>query len=113
MRRLILLPLCLVASPLLAAERVPAISQRAPGDAAIACPQHGPGFVQIPGTSTCMRLSGRVRSEYVTSSRRVSREDIAGLSTRGSVAVDSRTDTAYGPLRSYVRLRAGSDTGRP
>jgi hypothetical protein len=75
-----------------------------------ACPQHGAGFVQVPGSTTCVRISGRVTSEYATATRHISRDQIAGFGTSGRVAVDARTDTAYGPLRSYVRVRAGSGT---
>lgn len=77
------------------------------------CSRHGPGFVEIPGTSTCIRIGGRVRSEYGTAVRQVLRDDMAAFRSSGAVSVDSRTDTAYGPLRSYVRLRAGRDAGRP
>jgi|SRR4051812_8333975 hypothetical protein len=74
--------------------------------AARECPQYGPGFVQVPGTATCVRIGGRVASEYGTSTRRNARG--SGFGTSGRVAVDTRTDTAYGPLRTYVRVRAGS-----
>lgn len=103
------LALALIASgsivPALAAERL------APVDSARACLRHGLGFVEVPGTGTCIRIGGRVRSEAGTASRRVSRDDVAGLRNQGMVAVDTRTDTAYGPLRSYVRMRAGQNTG--
>ncbi len=90
-----------VASPGLGRDRA------GPVDAVRSCPRYGPGFVEVPGTSTCIRIGGRVRSEYGASSRRVAREDIAGFRNGGQVSVDTRTDTAYGPLRSYVRVRAG------
>lgn len=74
-----------------------------------ACPQYGAGFVEVPGTSTCIRISGRVRSDYVVTSgrRRINRDDIAGFSPSGSVAADVRTQTSAGPLRAYVRMRGG------
>ncbi|WP_375460175.1 porin [uncultured Enterovirga sp.] len=93
----------LAATPAFAAERVRAEPARA-------CPGRGPGFVEVPGTSTCIRISGRARSDYVATSRRVGRDDVPGFRSSGRVAVDTRTDTAYGPVRSYVRLRAGQDT---
>jgi hypothetical protein len=74
--------------------------------AARECPQYGPGFVQVPGTATCVRVGGRVTSEYGTSTRRNTRG--SGFGTSGRVSVDTRTDTAYGPLRTYVRVKAGS-----
>lgn len=92
-------------APANALERVPV------PDPVRACPRYGPGFVEVPGTSTCMRVGGRVRSEYTTGTRQVSRDQIAGFGTSGRVSVDTRTDTAYGPLRSYVRVGVGSRTG--
>ena len=79
------------------------------GEPTLACPRHSPGFIEIPGTSTCIRIGGRVRSEYGASARRVSRHDIAGFGASGRVSVDSRTDTAYGPVRTFVRVKVRSD----
>lgn len=76
-----------------------------------ACLRYGPGFVQMPGSTTCIRIAGRVRSEYGTGRRTFYRRDRAGFATSGTVSVDTRTDTAYGPLRTLVRMRAGQATG--
>jgi hypothetical protein len=75
------------------------------------CPQHGPGFVQVPGTATCIRLGGRVATEYGASARRTSRGSSA-FGTGAQVSADTRTETPYGPLRGYVRMRAGSRLDR-
>lgn len=74
-----------------------------------ACPQYGAGFVQVPGTATCIRIGGRVRADYVVTSRRrsISRDQVSGFSPSGSVSADVRTETGMGPLRAYVRTRAG------
>ena len=72
-----------------------------------ACPQYGAGFVQVPGSSTCIRVGGRVRADYVVTSGRSSRDRASGFSPSGSVSADVRTDTAAGPLRAYVRVRGG------
>lgn len=91
----------------------PALAAERPGapEAARPCPRHGPGFVEVPGTATCVRIGGRVRAEAGTGTRRIAREDIAGLGASGRVSVDTRTDTAYGPVRTFVRLKAGPSTG--
>jgi hypothetical protein len=91
--------------PAAALERVPV------PDPVRACPRYGPGFVEVPGSRTCMRVGGRVRSEYTTGTRRVSRDQIAGFGTSARVSLDTRTDTEYGPVRSYVRVRAGTRSG--
>ena len=97
-------PLCL-ADPAFARDLAPV------AEPVRSCPRHGPGFVQLPGTTTCVRIGGRVRSEYGTSTRRIDRDSIAGFGTSARVSVDSRTDTEYGPLRSYVRVKAGTGSG--
>lgn len=73
-------------------------------DASRSCARHGPGFVEVPGTATCMRIGGRVRAEVGASTRRNARE--TGTGTAARLSIDTRTDTAYGPLRSFVRLKA-------
>lgn len=102
---------CLV---LLAAAGWPAAAvpaeRIARGAAAQACLRHGPGFVEVPGTSTCIRISGRAQAGAAASTRRVTRDDVPSFRSGGRVAVDTRTDTAYGPVRGYVRMRAGPDT---
>ena len=77
-----------------------------------ACPQHGPGFVQVPGSTTCVKVGGRVVGETTVGARRIARDQIAGFGASGRVSVDARTDTPYGPVRGYVRLKAGEGTWR-
>lgn len=67
------------------------------------CPEYGRGFVKVPGTSTCIRISGRVRMDQTIASRRT----YHGFAPAGSIAADVRTQTDAGPARGYVRLRAG------
>ena len=78
-----------------------------------ACPQHGPGFVQVPGSATCLKVGGRVVAETTVGARRIARDQIAGFGASGRVSVDARTDTAYGPVRTYMRVRAGDGAARP
>src|SRR5262245_18158252 len=33
------------------------------------CAQYGAGFVQLPGTQTCVRVSGSVQTDFTTSGR--------------------------------------------
>lgn len=85
-------------------------------DAVRACPQFGPGFIAVPGSSTCVKISGRVVAEYGTrtsrNERRVDRRDDApGFSSRGRITLDSRTETDYGPIRLLYRADVGQ--GRP
>lgn len=76
-----------------------------PQQAAKPCPRHGIGFIRIPGSDTCIRIGGRATTGFALRSR----ED--GTASRpmtgGRMAVDTRVDTAYGPVRTYVRIDAG------
>ena len=80
------------------------------------CTAYGAGFFYIPGTDTCLRVSGRARFEggYQTSySRQYGNNigDTSGYQGRLRINLDARTQTAYGTLRAFVRLDAGARTG--
>ncbi|MFB0493189.1 hypothetical protein ABIE45_005775 [Methylobacterium sp. OAE515] len=80
------------------------------------CTAYGAGFFYIPGTDTCLRVSGRARFEggYQTSySRQYGPNvgDTSGYQGRMRINLDARTQTAYGTLRAFVRLDAGARTG--
>src|ERR1700760_4257601 len=79
------------------------------------CSAYGAGFFYIPGTDTCLRLSGRARLEggYQASYTRQNGNggDTSGYQGRLRINLDARTQTAYGTLRAFVRLDAGSRTG--
>ncbi len=80
------------------------------------CGAYGAGFFYVPGTDTCLRISGRARygGGYMTASTRqagTNAGDSAGYQARLRINLDARTQTAYGTLRAFVRLDAGSRTG--
>ena len=78
------------------------------------CSAYGAGFFYIPGTDTCLRISGRARFEggYMPSfSRQGGNGDTSGYQGRMRINLDARTQTAYGTLRAFVRLDAGARTG--
>jgi hypothetical protein len=66
-----------------------------------ACAHKGRGFVQVPGTMTCVKVAGRALAEA----------DAAGggrgsrMRAGGTVSMDVRSDTALGPVRGFVRIR--------
>jgi hypothetical protein len=96
------------------------------------CSVHGTGFFYIPGTDTCIRLSGRVRADFITAQpanywgtasfkggvasgsgtfyagRNM---DATGFEANGRLNVDVRTSTEYGTLRAYFRYDLYRDTG--
>jgi hypothetical protein len=72
-----------------------------------ACAHKGRGFVQVPGTMTCVKVAGQAVAEA----------DAAGGGRRsrvrvgGTVSMDVRSDTALGPVRGFVRLRVREGAG--
>ncbi|WP_245259397.1 porin [Methylobacterium sp. 77] len=76
-----------------------------PQSAAKPCPRHGAGFIRIPGSDTCLRVGGRATTGLDIRSREdgAAARPIAG----GRLAVDTRTESDYGPVRTYVRIDAG------
>jgi hypothetical protein len=77
------------------------------------CPTPGTGFFVIPGTDTCLRVSGRARFEYAFQNAysRNSAGDISGYQARARINFDARTQTDYGALRGFTRIDVGSRTG--
>ena len=81
------------------------------GDGARPCPHYGPGFVQLQGSTTCVRLGGQVRFEMGAGTARSRDGSTLGTRAGATVELDSRTPTDAGDLRVVVRGRATSDTG--
>jgi hypothetical protein len=68
-----------------------------------ACASQGAGFFSVPGSETCVRVSGRVRAEYQHVQARTRFENAGGPQTGARVQLDARTPTPYGPLRTVIR----------
>ena len=84
------------------------------------CSLYGAGYYYIPGTDTCIKIGGYVRVQtetnagaggIVTGSQQMAPQgrftrDLTTTSTIGfarAVSFDTRTQTDYGTLRSYIR----------
>ena len=79
-------------------EQAPALKS------AQSCPGYGTGFARAPGGSTCVRVSGRVRAGADLATGR----DVAAAPTAvGRFAIDARTESDLGPVRTYVRIGNG------
>ncbi|TDR89955.1 porin [Enterovirga rhinocerotis] len=98
----LLLAAALAAGSASAKERLRPVQHEAMSE----CPEYGRGFVKVPGTSTCIKISGRVRMDQTIASGRA-RRAYQSLGPAGSVAADVRAQTGAGPIRGYVRMRAG------
>ncbi|GGB52520.1 hypothetical protein GCM10011316_25700 [Roseibium aquae] len=82
------------------------------------CDAHGNGFFYLPGTETCLRVSGRVRADYRfrdfgdAPNRWDSDTDMSTeFRARGYVRLDARTHTEFGLLRTYVGYYITNTTG--
>ncbi|MFK5978986.1 MAG: porin [Rhizobiaceae bacterium] len=78
------------------------------------CDAYGSGFFFLPGTETCMKLSGYVRSTYkhnTTTNGGIKDPDHASWTYRGRLNIDVRNETDWGTLRSELRLQGGSAPG--
>ena len=87
------------------------------------CTLYGDGFYYIPGSDTCIKFSGYVRIDYAWNTttggtpnhytgiagaqdRTVSRHSTRH---RGSFSIDTRTQTAYGTLRTFQTLHVSNE----
>ncbi len=99
------------------------VRKAAPVDYVRVCDWTGAGYFYIPGTDTCLKISGAVRAEgaFISASRIFRpdtgvivtgrNEDQSGFFARGRLAADVRTQTAYGTLRSFFAIQADRVAG--
>ena len=68
------------------------------------CDTYGVGFFYIPGTETCLRVSGRIRYDIDFE------EDDNGWRKRTQAVVnfDARSETEYGTFRRFIRLEGNA-----
>jgi len=85
------------------------------------CTLYGDGFYYIPGSDTCIRFSGYIRADYNWNGRRSSVLGALGAQDRtvsryttrhrARFQVDTRTQTAYGTLRTFMSVNIDNDLG--
>ncbi len=86
------------------------------------CSLYGDGFFYIPGTDTCLKIGGWVRTEY-NSHLGGSASPVVGASSKSNYAdyfwrarfvtsFDVRTQTQYGVLRAYTRAGMEMNAGQ-
>ena len=79
------------------------------------CTLYGDGFYYIPGSDTCIRFTGYIRADYNWNGRAPHIQPAANGAQdrtvsryttrhRANFAVDTRTQTAYGTLRTFMNL---------
>jgi hypothetical protein len=89
------------------------------------CTLYGDGFYYIPGTDICLKIGGYVRGEYFyntgTSGTNLGFAGVSGykdrfdgsdflMRTRAYAWFDSRQQTEYGTLRSYLQIGVNYDS---
>ncbi|MGH1571636.1 hypothetical protein ACRAWG_14340 [Methylobacterium sp. P31] len=70
----------------------------------VPCPSKGSGFVRLPGSDSCVRISGRVSAGM---DLRAGSGTAAAPVAAGRLAIDNRADTDLGEVRTYVRIGNG------
>jgi hypothetical protein len=89
------------------------VAKAAPVEYVRVCSTYGAGFFYIPNSDTCLRVSGRVRADYRYAQPFTRTQDAVGFFVRGRIQLDARTATAYGLLRSVVRMEINRGLGGP
>ncbi|MGA0597363.1 porin [Enterovirga sp. CN4-39] len=100
----------LAAALLFTAESADAFEPWVVPEVARTCPHYGPGYVEVPGSRTCVRISGRVVTDYTVGAKNTPerRGDLPReFGTGARVTVESRTETDIGPLHLIYRMDAG------
>ncbi|MHA7773878.1 porin [Roseibium sp. M-1] len=95
-----------------------------PVDYVRVCDAYGARFYYIPGTETCLRVGGRVRTQFrvnnvldngqwANTSNGWATRDADGYQwlSRGYLYLDARTATEFGTLRAYVSMYATNTNG--
>ncbi|GAA0783280.1 porin [Roseibium denhamense] len=81
------------------------------------CDAYGARFFYIPGTETCLRVAGRLRTQVtvnnVLEDGDWSTRDSDGITweTRGYVRLDARTATEFGDLRTFISISQAATNG--
>jgi hypothetical protein len=76
------------------------------------CNTYGEGFFYIPGSDTCLQISGFARLETYAFDSRGTHDNVA-FQAQTNLDFDARTETEYGTLRSFVRLEFSRNSGGP
>ncbi|TXR46896.1 porin [Phyllobacterium endophyticum] len=82
------------------------------------CDAYGSGFYYIPGTETCLKISGYVRNDTVVGKDPYDGSNVGDDNTetfwnrtRFTLRTDARTETELGTLKSYAELRFNFTNG--
>jgi hypothetical protein len=72
------------------------------------CDAFGTGYFYIPGTETCLQISGYVRFQVDFQDDVVGNDAGYRVGTRGYISLDAKSDTELGTLTGHIDLQADS-----
>jgi hypothetical protein len=77
------------------------------------CDAYGSGFYYIPGTETCLKISGYVRADIQAGDDvyKGSKRDTYDWRARALLRFDARSETELGTLKSFAELRYNFKNG--
>ena len=73
------------------------------------CDAFGTGYFYIPGTETCLKIGGYVRTQLVYDDRATGDQSDWDAYTRGYLTIAAKNDTEFGTLGSFINLQADTD----
>jgi hypothetical protein len=76
------------------------------------CDAFGAGYFYIPGSETCLKIGGYVRTQINYRSDTDFRDDGYRTNSRAYLELNAKSDTEFGTLGSYVALEADSSDNR-
>jgi len=74
------------------------------------CSAFGPGFFYIPGSDTCLQISGQIRADYYYQEPQKRTDNSTIFRSQARVRFDARTQTDYGLLRSFLELQMDNNS---
>ncbi|MEL6062897.1 MULTISPECIES: hypothetical protein [unclassified Methylobacterium] len=99
------LPASILAALLLTCPALATELQKAPmAPGPVPCSSKGQGFVRLPGSDSCVRVSGRVTAGM---DLRAGHAPAVAPLVAGRLAIDNRADTELGEVRTYLRIGNG------
>lgn len=84
------------------------------------CDAYGKGYFYIPGTETCMRISGNVRADFLggdnidatTEAELENKRKTYSATSRLTLVFQAASETGLGTLRSYARIYSNWGNGK-
>ncbi len=94
-------------TPVFAADAIVA-AEPEPVEYVRVCDAYGTGYFYIPGTETCLKVSGYIRFEVYGGPDEKGTSDWNAC-TRAQVQFTAKSDTEYGPLTGVIVFRNNGD----